>query len=267
MMRMILIFLALLAPLAARAQTEGLAHAEILQGGRDAAGRPLAAIALTLQQGWRTYWRSPGEGGGIPPEFDWAGSLNLASAEVFWPAPEMWGDAGMMNIGYHEALVLPLALNADDPSKPVEMALTLHLGICKDICIPATIALTAQVTGDAPPHAQIAAALADQPQPAATLGAADIACTALPIKDGMQVTAAVTMPPMAQGAAEAVVVEHRDAKVWASAAQVLRDGDRLTAVVDLVPPSAKPFDLKGDDLRLTILTGGRAAEIIGCPIN
>jgi hypothetical protein len=39
------------------------------------------------------------------------------------------------------------------------------------------------------------------------------------------------------------------------------------AVADLVPPNAKPFDLNGNDLRLTILADGRAAELVGCPLN
>jgi DsbC/DsbD-like thiol-disulfide interchange protein len=62
-----------LSPVAAQAQIEGLISAEIVQGGRDVDGKPMAAIVLTLQQGWKTYWRSPGEGGGIPPEIDWTG--------------------------------------------------------------------------------------------------------------------------------------------------------------------------------------------------
>ncbi len=254
-------------PDALQAQTQGLISAEILQGGRDADGKPLAAIALTLQSGWKTYWRSPGEGGGIPPEIDWAGSQNLGAVQVMWPAPEVWGDQGMTNIGYHDALVLPVVLIPTDPALPVAVQAQISFGICKDICIPAFAALSADVSGDAPDNAEIVQAIAALPAPAAALGAANIACIAEPIKDGMRVTASLTLPPLALGAQETVVIEHADGNVWASGAQVVRQGDHLTAVADLVPPSARPFDLKGNDLHLTILAGGRAAEVIGCPLN
>ncbi len=267
MKRILLIALFALPPLAAQAQIEGLISAEIVQGGRDADGKPLAAIVLTLQQGWKTYWRSPGEGGGIPPEFDWTGSQNLAGADIIWPAPIVWGDVGMTNIGYQDKLTLPLALLPIDPAKPLAVQATISFGICKDICIPAYATLTADVSGNLPAQVTITQALADVPQSAQALGAADVSCTFAPITDGMRVTAHFSMPLLVQNAVETVVFEHRDRSVWASGAQVTRDGDHVTAVADLVPSNAKPFDLDGNDLRLTILADGRAAELVGCPLN
>ena len=44
-----------------------------------------AGIELTLQPGWKTYWRYPGDSG-IPPRFDFSGSTNVQSATVAWPA-------------------------------------------------------------------------------------------------------------------------------------------------------------------------------------
>ena len=50
---------------------------------------PASAIEAGLEirpaPGWHTYWRSPGDAG-IPPSVDWAGSDNLAHAEIAWPA-------------------------------------------------------------------------------------------------------------------------------------------------------------------------------------
>src|SRR5215470_10644281 len=38
-------------------------------------------LEIKLAPGWKTYWRSPGEGG-MPPRFDWSGSANLARIET-----------------------------------------------------------------------------------------------------------------------------------------------------------------------------------------
>src|SRR5436309_13604570 len=41
----------------------------------------LAGVEITLGEGWKTYWRMPGDAG-VPPSFDWSGSTNVASVEV-----------------------------------------------------------------------------------------------------------------------------------------------------------------------------------------
>lgn len=241
--------------------------AEIVQGGRGADGQPMAAIVLTLAPDWKTYWRVPGEGGGIPPEFDWSGSRNLKSVNLLWTAPEVWGDAGMTNIGYVGAMVLPVELTPMDLSLPVGLHATMTLGVCKDICIPVEIVLQSAVSGDVAAPPVIVAALERLPKTGAQVGASGLACVAEAIKDGLRISASLTLPAMAQGARETVVIEHLDAAIWASGAASQRKGDGLIAVADLVPPNAKPFDLTGDELRITILADGNAAEITGCPLN
>ena len=39
-----------------------------------------------LAEGWKTYWRMPGDAG-VPPLFDWAGSTNVATIKVLYPGP------------------------------------------------------------------------------------------------------------------------------------------------------------------------------------
>src|SRR5689334_10697239 len=43
-------------------------------------------LDFRLGPGWHIYWRSPGDAG-YPPSVDWAGSKNLAGADLAWPAP------------------------------------------------------------------------------------------------------------------------------------------------------------------------------------
>ena len=48
----------------------------------------IAGVELQLGDGWKTYWRSPGDAGGVPPFFDWSGSENVKDTAVLYPAPE-----------------------------------------------------------------------------------------------------------------------------------------------------------------------------------
>src|SRR6187397_1512976 len=55
-----------------------------LVAGGTQGGALRAGIEIKLQPGWKTYWRYPGDSG-VPPSFSFAGSENLASAEVLFP--------------------------------------------------------------------------------------------------------------------------------------------------------------------------------------
>lgn len=256
-------FVALL-PSPLLAQPEGVLSAQLLQGGRMADGRAIVAVVIDLAPGWKTYWRSPGQGG-LPPEFDWRASQNLGDVTYFWPVPQVFGAGDAATIGYEGRLVLPLAIAPQNPTMPTMLNAEFTFGICKDICMPAEVSLTAPLAADAPPQPIIADALASQPMTAQMAGAQSWDCISHPIKDGVQVTLQLAMPAWDSGAVETLVVEHRDRGIWASPAAVQRTGDRVTAVFDLVPPQAKPFDWAGDDLRITILAAGKAAELQGCP--
>jgi DsbC/DsbD-like thiol-disulfide interchange protein len=109
--------------------------------------RRAVGVEITLDTGWKTYWRAPGEG--IPPSFSWDESYNLKSAEVLWPAPIRFSDLeGTASIGYKERMVLPVLITPEDPSKPVSVNLAIAYGICKDICMPVEAQLSLDL--DAP---------------------------------------------------------------------------------------------------------------------
>ena len=129
------------------------------------AGKDLAGVELQLPEGWKTYWRNPGDAGGVPPSFDWSKSENLASAQVLYPAPKRFTDRIGDTIGYKNKVVFPVRLKAKDPTKPIGLRLMLDYGVCKEICIPAEAALALDIAVDAPPiPRQLAAALDRVPQ-------------------------------------------------------------------------------------------------------
>ena len=121
-------------------------------------GGRMAAVELQLAPGWKTYWRSPGDAG-IPPTFDWSGSENVKSVHIHWPAPEVFEANGMQTIGYHERLVLPVEVTPEDPARPVRLSVEMSLGVCDEICMPAIVDLTADLSAPGAPDAAIQAAL------------------------------------------------------------------------------------------------------------
>ncbi|HWK39004.1 MAG TPA: protein-disulfide reductase DsbD domain-containing protein [Hyphomicrobium sp.] len=111
-------------------------------------GGGILGVELELPQGWKTYWRYPGEAGGVAPSFDWSKSQNLESAEVLYPAPRRMSDSGGETIGYKGSITFPVRLKAKDPTKPIDVHLALDYGVCKEICIPAQAELSLAVPPD-----------------------------------------------------------------------------------------------------------------------
>lgn len=132
-----------------------------LLAGNKAAGMWNAGVDITLAAGWKTYWRMPGEAG-IPPEFDWSKSANLAAVQVLWPAPRRYHDAGGETVGYQERVVFPLLVKPRDDMMPVELALDLFFAVCKDVCVPAKASASLSETASDPAAARLIAAFAAQ---------------------------------------------------------------------------------------------------------
>lgn len=240
---------------------------DVLQAGLRAgwqmdSGAHMAALDLVLAPGWKTYWRSPGDAG-IPPQFDWSGSTNLKSVRFHWPAPSVFDANGMQTIGYHDRLVLPIEVVPIDPSLPVGLAVTVQLGVCENICIPASIALEGWLQAPGAADASISAALDARAETASEAGVRRVACTVDPIADGLRLTARIDLPD--PRVPEVVAFETRDPTIWIAAAGVERQGGELVAVTELVPPEGTPFALDRSSVTMTILTDGSAVEVKGCP--
>jgi suppressor for copper-sensitivity B len=122
-----------------------------------------AGLEIRLAPGWHTYWRSPGDAG-IPPSIDWAGSDNLAHAEIAWPAPQRWSLQGFETAGYENHVVLPIALTLARPGRPVVLHAAVDYAACAQICVPYSakleLSLPAGAATSSPQAALIAAARA-----------------------------------------------------------------------------------------------------------
>jgi DsbC/DsbD-like thiol-disulfide interchange protein len=96
----------------------------------------LGGIAIQLQPGWHTYWRTPGDSG-VPPRFDFSKSDNVEAVTVLWPAPKKFDDgAGGTSLGYKHQIVLPLRIVAKNADKPVTLRAEINYAVCEKLCIP-----------------------------------------------------------------------------------------------------------------------------------
>ena len=97
-------------------------------------------LEYQLQEGWKTYWRSPGDGG-FSQEIDWSNSKNIKSLKVKWPVPKRFEILGIKSLGYENNVIFPLKLEIINPLEPSLIILNINYLICKDICIPGNVDL------------------------------------------------------------------------------------------------------------------------------
>jgi DsbC/DsbD-like thiol-disulfide interchange protein len=96
----------------------------------------LGGVAVQLDPGWKTYWRTSGDSG-VPPRFDFSKSENVEAVTVLWPAPTKFDDgAGGFSLGYHDQVVLPLRIVPKTNDKPVTLRANINYAVCEKICIP-----------------------------------------------------------------------------------------------------------------------------------
>ena len=237
-----------------------IAQIEMLPGWRTKAGTRMAAIRINLADGWKTYWRAPGEAG-IPPSFDWSGSANLADVEIHWPTPAVFSANGLYSIGYKHSIVIPVELRPAHTG-PIALRAKMAIGVCNDICVPISATLAADLSGTGQDDPQIRASLARQPVPADKAGVHRALCELEPTKDGLALTARIELARL--GPQESVAIELAEPGIWVAQPESRRSAGILTARTELVPPSGAPFALSRSDIRITVLADGKAVDIQGC---
>lgn len=143
------LLLALFAPIQASAKISPSFEAEPLsahlitaQNGVSETTKSISAgLSIKLADGWKIYWRSPGEVG-VPPQIDLDTSSNVASFEMVWPAPERFTAFGIENFGYSDEVVFPLRIDLETPGQPVNLALDGKLLACSEVCVPLSFELS-----------------------------------------------------------------------------------------------------------------------------
>ncbi|MGO4712476.1 protein-disulfide reductase DsbD domain-containing protein [Bradyrhizobium sp. 2TAF24] len=219
----------------------------------------LGGIAFKLQDGWKTYWRTPGDSG-VPPRFDFAGSDNVASVSVLWPAPMQYPDgAGGTSFGYKHQLLLPLRIMAKQPDKPVTLRATISYAVCEKLCVPvearSELAFTSSASAE---DAELMAALQTVPQPA-RVGDDNVLAVRGVWREGDKVLVDVTAPANT----ETTLFVEGPTLDWALPPPQLVDksGDgrqRFSFALEGLPSGTRA---EGAVLKLTLVGAGHAYEI------
>ncbi|MGR5142553.1 protein-disulfide reductase DsbD family protein [Photobacterium sp. DNB23_23_1] len=93
-----------------------------------------ALLEVKLDTDWKTYWRSPGEGG-VAPSIDWSLSNNLEGVDWHWPMPKRYEFLGVETLGYKHTIIFPMTIHVSDMSKPVFLSGVLTMSSCTNICV------------------------------------------------------------------------------------------------------------------------------------
>ena len=107
-----------------------------------------AGLDMSMTEGWKTYWRSPGEVG-LPPEMDFSASDNVESFEILWPAPDRFTAFGIQNFGYSGDIVLPVRINLERPGEAAVLRADVNLLVCSDVCVPNDFTLAVDLPANA----------------------------------------------------------------------------------------------------------------------
>jgi len=239
-------------------QQDSHSAVRLLAGSRSGAVL-LGGIAIQLQPGWKTYWRTPGDSG-VPPRFDFANSDNVEAVTVLWPAPRKFDDGGGgISFGYKQQVVLPLRIVAKNADKPLTLRADIHYAVCEKLCIPVEAHAELSFASVASTEdAALSAALDTVPKPANVgdpnpLGVRDVR------RDGKaDVLVDVTVP---NGKDVSLFVEGPTPD-WALPVPKLVEQSppgvkRFAFALEGLPPDAKP---EGAALKLTLVGGDRAYE-------
>ena len=65
-----------------------------------------------MQPGWKTYWKSPGDGG-FAQNISWENSSNISDVKILWPTPIKFEILGLTSLGYQDNVTFPLEIEIE----------------------------------------------------------------------------------------------------------------------------------------------------------
>ena len=136
----------------------------------------VVAVKQTIQPGWHTYWRNPGDSGGATT-LTWTLPQGVRAGDIVWPLPERQRIAGLMNYGYSGEVWLPVTIEVPASARAgsvLPLTVKAAFFVCSaEMCVPEdlTLRLDLPVREGAAPldrrhGAAITAVLEQAPRPA-----------------------------------------------------------------------------------------------------
>jgi thiol:disulfide interchange protein DsbD len=247
-------------------------------------GEPFTAgLRLSLEPGWHTYWRNPGDSG-EPASIAWRLPEGFTAGPIQWPVPERIPFPPLVSYGYYDEVLLLVEITPPaglTPGEPARLAGTAYWLVCIEDCFPAEAELSLAIpVRDSPP----------EPDPA-TASSFEAARARLPVADprwsaaaratdawiGLRVVPPVGFPAddvaaLQFLAAESDVVDHATEQRWAFedgafSVRLARSGfstgvpDSLRGVLVLSGQEGEGSVVADD------ATGGRYAVSLAAPVE
>src|SRR5271169_358568 len=219
----------------------------------------LGGVAVQLDPGWKTYWRTSGDSG-VPPRFDFSKSDNVEAVTVLWPAPMKFDDgAGGFSLGYHNQVVLPLRIVPKSTDKPVTLRADISYAVCEKLCIPVEASTELTFASVASTEDSVLFAALDTVPKPASVGDPN----PLTIRDvKREGKSAVLVDVLSPDARTVNLFVEGPTPDWAlPVPKLVEHGPpgikRFSFELDGLPPGAKP---EGAALKLTLVGGDRSYE-------
>ena len=92
-------------------------------------------LKVSMDKGWHTYWRNPGDSGG-PIEIDWNLPKGFSVSDIKWPLPEKIEYPPLMTYGYEDFVIYPMVLSIPADYSDDYFEMNADILICADVCIP-----------------------------------------------------------------------------------------------------------------------------------
>jgi len=114
---------------------------------------------------WHTYWKNPGDSG-TPPEIELGLPEGATAGEIAWPGPDRLPYGPLVNFGYEDEVVFPIAVTVPEsamPGQTFSVTAAASWLVCEELCIPeeGSFKLDLPVSGTpAPAGGAVAAAFA-----------------------------------------------------------------------------------------------------------
>ncbi len=233
--------------------------------GTGTSGEKMVPLGLEfrLADGWKIYWRAPGDAG-YPPAIDWTGSQNLADAAIAWPAPVRFSILGFETVGYEGSVILPIDARLQRSGEPLHLEASVDYLTCKEICVPYVVAVTLTVPAgpaDASGHAAAIASARAQVPGEPTSGDFRVETLTLTVVAADTATLQAVARSEAGFVAPDLFAEGPRELAFGAPAVRLSDGGR-TAVLDVPVYGLADLErpLTGERLTLTLRDGNHAVE-------
>jgi thiol:disulfide interchange protein DsbD len=104
----------------------------------------IVALRQSIQPGWHTYWRNPGDSGG-PTTLDWTLPSGVTAGDILWPLPNRQRLQDIVNLGYEGQVFLPVPIDIPASATPgtrLPLTVRANLFVCSDeMCVPDSFTL------------------------------------------------------------------------------------------------------------------------------